>query len=341
MADRQHRLAAGLEMFDVADQFCLALARIQQRLQPLLAFAQAAARGDPRRREQQVEGKEDRDCRSCLGRAPPAGRRNPACRLRSSATISPSIMPSGSLAGLLGDCRETCRSSPALARLQAPRRSRRAADAIAVELDLVAPSRAARRTLTDSQSCGGTKSGMAETCFAFAGATVAALAFALGASAGRAALGSQTASALVLAPFASMNGLAPCPCRRRSPPSCGPRRRSDLPRGCIALASAGEFITMLDQEPVGALAALAVAFIRTRTQLPCSRRHRVNLRSPFGKAASAIIALGLPIAAVPELHGAAAILALGNRAFEIAVVERMILDLDRQAFVRGSSEGPR
>src|SRR5882757_4190857 len=41
----------------------------------------------------------------------------------------------------------------------------------------------------------------------------------------------------------------------------------------------------------------------------------------------------LPGAAVPELHGAAAILIFRNRAFEIAVVERMILDLDRQPLV--------
>ena len=45
------------------------------------------------------------------------------------------------------------------------------------------------------------------------------------------------------------------------------------------------------------------------------------------------VALRLPIAAIPELNGAAAILALGDGALEIAVVERMILDLDRQALV--------
>ena len=43
--------------------------------------------------------------------------------------------------------------------------------------------------------------------------------------------------------------------------------------------------------------------------------------------------VGLPGAAIPELHGAAAILAVGNSAFEIAVIERVILDLDRQPLV--------
>jgi hypothetical protein len=47
-------------------------------------------------------------------------------------------------------------------------------------------------------------------------------------------------------------------------------------------------------------------------------------------------ALGIirfPIAAIPELHGAAAILSLGNGAFEITVIERVILDLDREPLV--------
>ena len=37
-----------------------------------------------------------------------------------------------------------------------------------------------------------------------------------------------------------------------------------------------------------------------------------------------------PVAAVPQHHRAATVLALGDRAFEVAVVERVILDLDRQ-----------
>ena len=53
------------------------------------------------------------------------------------------------------------------------------------------------------------------------------------------------------------------------------------------------------------------------------------------------IAFGNPGATIPELHRAAAILALGNRAFEIAIVEWVILDLDGQALVvrieRGSA----
>ena len=51
-------------------------------------------------------------------------------------------------------------------------------------------------------------------------------------------------------------------------------------------------------------------------------------------------AFGLPIAAIPELDGSAAILAFGNRAFEIAIIERMVLDLDRQALVMRIERGP-
>ena len=49
--------------------------------------------------------------------------------------------------------------------------------------------------------------------------------------------------------------------------------------------------------------------------------------------------LGLPIAAVPELHRAAAILALRDRAFEIAVIERMVFHLHRQPLVMRVERG--
>ena len=43
--------------------------------------------------------------------------------------------------------------------------------------------------------------------------------------------------------------------------------------------------------------------------------------------------LAIPIAAIPQHDGAAAIFAFRNRAFEIAVVERMVLHLDREPLV--------
>ena len=70
---------------------------------------------------------------------------------------------------------------------------------------------------------------------------------------------------------------------------------------------------------------------------------QVEFEVALGEAALGI--LRIPIAAVPELHRAAAILILRNRAFEIAVVERMVLDLDREPLVmrverRSSRDGP-
>ena len=43
--------------------------------------------------------------------------------------------------------------------------------------------------------------------------------------------------------------------------------------------------------------------------------------------------IGFPGAAIPQHDGAAAILIFRNGAFEIAVIERMVLDLDRESLV--------
>ena len=43
--------------------------------------------------------------------------------------------------------------------------------------------------------------------------------------------------------------------------------------------------------------------------------------------------LGLPIAAIPQHDRAAAILTLRNRPFEVAIIQGMIFDLDREPFV--------
>src|SRR5664279_2873515 len=45
------------------------------------------------------------------------------------------------------------------------------------------------------------------------------------------------------------------------------------------------------------------------------------------------IAFSNPVATVPQLHRATAILTLGNGTFEIAIVQRMVLDLDRKTLV--------
>src|SRR6202012_4555878 len=48
---------------------------------------------------------------------------------------------------------------------------------------------------------------------------------------------------------------------------------------------------------------------------------------------SRVAVLRRPIAPVPQLHRAAAVLALGDGPLEVAVIERMVLHLDREALV--------
>ena len=76
-------------------------------------------------------------------------------------------------------------------------------------------------------------------------------------------------------------------------------------------------------------------FMRTSTQPPCSLSPAsTNFSSPLRSASvDVLVALGQPEAAIPQHDGAAAILALGDRALEVAVVERMVLDLDGEALV--------
>src|SRR5581483_7340723 len=87
------------------------------------------------------------------------------------------------------------------------------------------------------------------------------------------------------------------------------------------------FVAMLDQKPVGALAAVTV--------MPHTHQHPASMQLVAMQAEFQITLLEppfgivrFPSAAVPELHRAAAILAFRNGAFEIAVVERMVLDFD-------------
>ena len=80
--------------------------------------------------------------------------------------------------------------------------------------------------------------------------------------------------------------------------------------------------------------------MRTSTQLPCRRSpSRVNLKSPFARASSGVCSLQASNTPVPELHRAATILALGDGAFEVTIVQRMVLDLDSKTLVMGIKRG--
>ena len=137
-----------------------------------------------------------------------------------------------------------------------------------------------------------------------------------------------------------MNGFGALPlpcaiCVHRSPRGHGAILFQDV----VGLALFGEFVTVLDQEPVGALAAVAVALH------PHQHPAAVQLVAVQGEFQVALLEaalgiIGFPGAAIPQHDGAAAILVVRNGAFEIAVIERVILDLDRQPLVMRIERGP-
>ncbi len=98
----------------------------------------------------------------------------------------------------------------------------------------------------------------------------------------------------------------------------------------------------LDQQPVGALGPFAV--LVEANQMPgalhaaaiehCGEVPLLQLRLDAHRA------VGAPIASVPQHHCAAAILALGDGALEVTVVEGMVLDFDRQAPFVGVERRP-
>ena len=106
-----------------------------------------------------------------------------------------------------------------------------------------------------------------------------------------------------------------------------------VPQQLFLVALMGEFVAMLDQQPVGSLAAEAVA--AHAHQHPAAAQ-ALTFQGEFELAlfqSFVGIALGDPIAAVPQLDRAAAILTFGDRPLEVAIIQRVVLDLDRQPLV--------
>ena len=146
----------------------------------------------------------------------------------------------------------------------------------------------------------------------------------------------QIALALKLFFLPSMNGfgLRPLPAAISSMLRPEATERS-CARMLVAVAFALIAVVPLDQQPVGALAALAVMaqaheHPAALQLLADQREFELALAQRLGG-----IAVRGPEAAVPQHHRAAAILALGDGAFEVAVVERVVLGLDGKALVLG------
>ena len=65
-----------------------------------------------------------------------------------------------------------------------------------------------------------------------------------------------------------------------------------------------------------------------------------ELEAPFLVGRARVVADGRPGAAVPEQHGAAAVLPLGDDPLEAAVVDRVVLDVDGQPLLAGVEARP-
>jgi hypothetical protein len=100
---------------------------------------------------------------------------------------------------------------------------------------------------------------------------------------------------------------------------------------------------MFDQEPIGRLLAFSLAH---PGQNPAAVK-LLTLQSEVQLAFS-ICALGVvavPVATIPNHAGATAILSLRNGTFKVAVIQRMVFDLDRKPLVmrikgRALGDGP-
>src|ERR1700745_3029306 len=88
---------------------------------------------------------------------------------------------------------------------------------------------------------------------------------------------------------------------------------------------------MLDQKPVGSLFAFSLAHPGQDPTAMELLTLESEIQLAFCKAPLWILAS--PIAAVPNHDGASAILALRNGAFKVAVIQRMVLDLDCEPLV--------
>lgn len=86
-------------------------------------------------------------------------------------------------------------------------------------------------------------------------------------------------------------------------------------------------VALLDEKPVLALAPSAHPHQRPASAHSCARQTKAELAAVERLRH---VPLGLPDAAIPQHDSAAAILALGNRALETAVAQRMILGADRE-----------
>ena len=113
-----------------------------------------------------------------------------------------------------------------------------------------------------------------------------------------------------------------------------------LGQDSFAIAILGVAVMVLDQKPI---VALGLVFVVAHTHQHPAAFELLAVQHEFEIALGQHlfgIAVGRPEAAIPQKNRAAAILALGNGAFEIAIIEGMILKLHRQALFGGIERRP-
>ena len=109
----------------------------------------------------------------------------------------------------------------------------------------------------------------------------------------------------------------------------------------VTIVLPGFRVAMFDQQPVRAFAVRPIVLHAHEDPAAVKagamkREFQVSAGERFlGRT----IAFRFPISAIPELDRAAAVLSLRDRSFEIAIIERMVFDFDREALLVGVERG--
>src|SRR6516165_6498294 len=330
-------------MLDIADRFCFGFwPRFEQLLEARLSLAERQLTKVFSIGEQQIEGIENQIAGLAVGNSRLQRRKIRRAVLVKGYdfAVDESV---GKLASLLCDRRKLFDPIQALARLQARLAILDAQlNTIAVELDFVAPALPTRRALDRGAEFGGDEIRHVRDLARSRSPRGRRLRWLLARSA---CLGRLAAVRMPnrIGLSAARSGrhewfwrlaLAAGDLLHRATGGDRPILLQDV----IGLAFPRILVAVLDQEPIGALLAAAIAHAHQHpaaVQLVALQR---ELQVALFETAFGV--LGFPITAIPELHSAAAILAFGNGAFEIAVVERMVLDFHRQALVMRIERGP-
>jgi hypothetical protein len=104
-----------------------------------------------------------------------------------------------------------------------------------------------------------------------------------------------------------------------------------LVQNAAFLSLAGELVATLDQKPVGSLFVFSLTHAGQNPAAAEFLTLESEIQLAFCKAALGILAV--PVPTVPNHDGASAILALRDGAFKVAVIQRMVLDLDCEPLV--------